>query len=210
MAVETPTIDTANDNQERKDRRGLIALAAVLGILLSGTLVLTASRAAFSSQTQNSGNSFAAGDVTLSDDDSDGAMFTITNMAPTDSAVTACIAVTYEGTIADPGEVRLYSGGFTDSGTLASELDVSVEIGTGGSFADCSGFTPSAVIFATDTLNSFDTSHSDYTSGISAWDPSSTPESRTFRFTVDLPTNASNSVQGDSVTDLVFVWEVQS
>lgn len=210
MAVETPTIATADRNEDDKRRGGLVALAIALGILLSGVMVLTASRAAFTSQTDNSGNSFAAGDVTLTDDDSDGAMFTVTNMAPTDSAVTACIEVTYEGSIADPGEVRLYSGGFTDSGTLGSELDMTVEVGTGGDYSDCTGFIPSSTIFSTGTLDSFDSTHTDYASGAVAWDPASTPESRTFRFTVDLPSDAANSVQGESITGLSFVWEVQS
>jgi hypothetical protein len=196
--------------EERGKRRGLLILAGCLGALLSGVLVLTTSRAAFSAQTDNTTNSVGAGDVTLTDDDSGSAMFTISNMAPDDAAVVECIEVTYSGTIADPGDVRLFSGGFTDSGSLADELDITVEVGTGGSFGDCTGFSSASTIFTTDTLTAFDTAHSDYASGAVGWNPSSTPESRTFRFTVDLPTSASSSVQGDSVTDLTFTWEAQS
>ena len=184
-------------------------MAAVLGMALSGVMVLTASRAAFSAQTQNTGNSVSVGDVALVDDDTGSAMFSVTNMAPGDTTQ-ACIAVTYQGTIADPSAVKLYSGGFTDSGALADELDITVEVGTGGSFADCAGFTPASTIFATNTLTSFDTTHTDYTNGAVGWDPAGTPESRTFRFTIDLPSDAPDTVQGDSVTDLIFTWEVQS
>jgi hypothetical protein len=199
-----------NGEDERGSRKGLVILACFLGVLLSGVLVLTTSRAAFSAQTDNTTNSVGAGDVTLTDDDSSSAMFTVSNMAPDDAAVVECIEVTYSGTIADPGEVRLFSGGFTDSGSLADELDITVDVGTGGSFGDCTGFSSTSTVFSTDTLTAFDTAHNDYSTGAVGWDPSSTPESRTFRFTVDLPTGASNSVQGDSVTDLTFTWEVQS
>ena len=172
-------------------------------------MVLTTSRAAFSAQTQNTANSISAGDVDLVDDDSGSAMFSVTNMAPGDTTQ-ACIAVTYQGTIADPSAVKLYSGGFTDSGTLADELDITVEVGTGGSSAGCTGFTPSSTVFATNTLTNFDTTHANYTNGAVGWDPASTPESRTFRFTITLPSDATDSVQGDSVTSLIFTWEVQS
>lgn len=186
-------------------------MAILTGVVLSGALVLTASRAAFSANTSNSANQFTAGTVTLTDDDSDSAMFTVTNIAPNDPAEVRCIEVTYGGTITDPGEVRLYSGGLTDSGSLADELDITIEIGTGATtgLTDCSSFSASSAIFTTDTLSTFNSIHTAYATGITAWDPSSSPETRTFRFTVDLPSDAAD-VQGDSVTDLVFTWEVQS
>lgn len=191
-------------------------MAIVLGMLLSAVMVLTTSRAAFSAQTQNTGNSVSVGDVDLVDDDSGSAMFSVTNMAPGDSSQ-ACIEVTYQGTIADPSAVKLYSGGFTDSGALADEaladeLDITVEVGTVGTFADCADFELEAfsTIFATNTLTNFDTTHSNYTNGVVGWDPASTPESRTFRFTIDLPSDAADTAQGHSVTDLIFTWEVQS
>jgi hypothetical protein len=194
---------------DRDRRRGLISMAMVLGVLLSGVMVLTTSRAAFSAQTQNTGNSISVGDVALTDDDNGSAMFSVTNMAPGDTAQ-ACIEVTYEGTIADPSAVKLYSGGFTDSDALADELDITVEVGTGGSFAGCTGFAASSTIFATNTLTNFDATHSNYTNGVVGWDPATTPESRTFRFTIALPSDAANTVQGHSVTALIFTWEVQS
>lgn len=193
--------------QDRKRR--LILAAVITGVLLSSAIVLTTSRAAFFATTSNSANDFAAGTVTLTDDDLESAMFGVSNMAPADPAVSRCIAVEYTGTITDPGEVRLYSGGFTETGTLSSELDLTIEMGTVGSFSDCTGFSGST-IFATNTLASFDTTHTDYVSGLSTWDPATTPDTRVFRFTIDLPTDADNSVQGDSISDLVFTWEIQS
>lgn len=196
---------------ERTDRTRaniLIAVAVLLGILLSGAVVLTASRAAFSDATSNSGSSFTSGTVDLIDDDSGSAAFTVSNMIP-GQTVTRCILVTYQGTIANPGAVRLYSGGFTDSGTLGSHLNLTVEEGTGGTFASCTGFTPSSTI-ESGTLTQFNTNHTNYSNGAGVWDPSSTPASRTYRITVELSPTAPNGQQGQSVTSLVFTWEIQS
>ncbi len=184
-------------------------MAVLLGVMLSGVMVLTATRGAFSAQTDNTSNVLAAGDVDIVDDDSGSAMFSVTNMVPGDSSQ-ACIEVTYQGSVADPGAVKLYSGGFSDSGSLADELDITVEVGTGGDFSSCAGFTSSSTIFSTDTLTNFGATHSSYANGVVGWDPAGTPESRTFRFTIALPSDAANTVQGDSVTNLVFTWAVQS
>ena len=186
----------------------LILLAVVLGILLSGAVVLTASRAAFSDTTSNSNNSFTSGTVDLIDDDSGSSAFTVTNMVP-GQTVTRCILVTYQGTIVNTGPVRLYSGGFTDSGTLGSHLNLTVEEGTGGDFSSCTGFAASGTIESS-TLTQFNIDHTNYTNGAGTWDPSSTPESRTYRITVQLSSSAPSAQQGQSVTGLVFTWETQS
>ncbi len=190
-------------------RRSVLLAAFLLSALAVSLLVLQASRAAFSDTTDNTGNAFSTGTVILSDDDTGTAMFNVTNMVPGDTA-TACIAVTYSGTVADPSAVKLYSGGYTDSGTLADYLNVTVEEGTGGSFADCSGFVSGATIVSGTTVAGFDTSYTDYASGAGTWDPASTPESRTYRVTVELDAATPNAQQGASVTALAFVWEVQS
>ncbi|CAN5249316.1 hypothetical protein BH18ACT5_BH18ACT5_16450 [soil metagenome] len=196
------------DRGDQPRRAGLIMASVLIGVLASSATVLTATRAAFSDTTSNSGNSFSAGTVDLVDDDSDSALFTVTNLVPGQS-VTRCIEVTYQGTIANPDAVRLYSGGLVDSGSLASELDLTVEEGTGGTFATCTGFNPSAVI-ESGTLADFDTDHTAYSNGVGSWDPSATPDSRTYRITVALSSKAANSAQGQSVTGLTFTWEVQS
>lgn len=190
-------------------RTGLVnALAIALGILVSGAVVLTTSRAAFSDTTDNSNNSFTTGTVDLVDDDSGSAAFTVTNMVPGGS-VTRCILVTYQGTIPDPGPVRFYSGGFADSGTLGSYLNLTVEEGTGGDFSTCTGFTASGTIESA-TLTQFNTDHTNYSNGAGTWNPSGTPESRTYRITVQLSASTPSNQQGQSVTNLVFTWETQS
>ena len=193
----------------RRQRSHFFNFAAiVLGLLASGAVVLTASQAAFSDTTSNDTNTFSTGNVDLVDDDSGSAMFSVTDMAPGQS-VSRCIVVTYQGSIADPNAVKLYSGGLTDSGTLADHLNVTVEEGSGGTFADCTGFTPSGTI-ENGTLAQFAADHTNYGNGAGSWNPATTPVSRTDRFTVTLSAAAPNSQQSQSVTNLVFTWEVQS
>lgn len=191
---------------------GLVALGVVF------LLVVRTSRAAFTATTDNRGNSFVAGDVVLSDDDAGAsALFAETAFVPGET-VQDCIAVRYEGTIPDPGPVVLYSGGFVDvpgpdpaSVGLADHLLLTVEEGDGGRFGDCSGFAPSATIVGDAPLSSFGGARTDYASGAGVWDPSSSPETRTYRFSVTLDeASVPNEEQGAGVQDLVFVWEVMS
>ena len=75
--------------------------------------------------------------VQLDDDDGGAALFAAHDLAP-GPTLSRCLRVTYTGP-AGQGVVRLAA---TDiSGGLADQLDVSVEVGTGGGFADCTGFT---------------------------------------------------------------------
>lgn len=67
----------------------------------------------FTGTTSNTGNSFAAGSVILSDNDSNTAMLALSNAKPGDSD-TSCIKVTYTGSLSST--VRIYG---TISGTLA-------------------------------------------------------------------------------------------
>lgn len=197
------------DETGEEPRRRTILLALVVGVLLSSVTVLTASRAVFSDSTSNEGNFVDVGDVVLTDNDSGSALIEMSNVAPGDSETT-CIQVTYEGSIADPSGVVVYSGGFVDSATLASDINLVVEEGTGATtFDDCTGFSLVGQIYS-GTLANFDTTHTDYASGAGTWDPASTPESQSYRITVELDSNATSASQGQSVTDLVFTWEVQS
>jgi predicted ribosomally synthesized peptide with SipW-like signal peptide len=205
----------SNDKHRGKEFRpaGSARMARMGGFLLSsllvGFLVITGSRAAFTDTTDNTGNSFTAGDVDLVDDDSGSVMFNVSNMEPADS-VTDCILVTYQGSIVDPSAVKLYSGGYTDSGDFADYLNLIVEEGSGGSFGDCTLFSLENTIESGGTVTDFDTTHTDYASGAGVWDPSGTPQSKTYRITVELDAATPNAEQGESVTALTFTWEVQN
>jgi predicted ribosomally synthesized peptide with SipW-like signal peptide len=188
-------------------------LALVFSFLASmvviSMLVVTSSIAAFSDTTAGTGNTFSTGTVDLVDDDLGAVLFTATAMVPGDS-VTDCITVTYQGSVANPSGVKLYSGGYVDSGDLDTYLNVTIEEGTGGSFGDCTGFTLENAIETGGTLSDFDTTHTNYATGAGVWDPASTPVSKTYRLTVALDAAAPNAEQGESVTAATFTWEVQS
>ena len=111
----------------------VVAFSAAM--LLLTMLVVTRSQAAFTASTSNTGNGFTAGDLSLFDDDNGTAMFNATGMVP-GATVTECITVTYDGDVT-PAPVRLYG---TGTGALAQYLDLTIEVGTGGSSASCSGF----------------------------------------------------------------------
>ncbi len=191
--------------------------AAVGALLLVAMLVVRTSQAAFVATTTNEGNSFNAGSVTLTDDDAGNAMFEVTGMVPGEDVV-ECIEVSYEGSFTQPQEVRLYSGGYAqvlgpESGSqgLGDYLLLTVEVGDGGEFEDCGGFTPATgpPIVAAETLADFGAA-TDYAGGVDTWTPSSTGDSRTFRFTVELAEDTPDTEQGAGVSDAVFVWEVRS
>lgn len=188
---------------------GALVVAFVASMVVVSMVVVTSSIAAFSDTTQSTGNTFSTGTVDLVDDDLAAAIFTVSGMVPGDS-VTDCITVTYQGTVADPSGVRVYSGGYTDSGTLASHLNLTIEEGTGGSFGDCTGFTTENTIESGTTLAGFDSTHTDYATGAGVWDPASTPVSKTYRITVVLDAATPDAQQGASVTAMTFTWEVQS
>lgn len=202
----------------RIGRGRLMAVVLLAALVVTALLVLRTSRAAFVASTENAGNSFVAGDVVLSDDARGvAAMFTEATFVPGDTVV-ECIAVTYEGSIPEPGPVRLYSGGVTDvrgpdpaSRGLSRYLRVTVEEGTGASFGRCGGFVPSATIVDDVTLSALAATRTDHASGAGAWAPTSTPDVRSYRVSVTLDeTGTPNEEQGAGATDIAFVWEVVS
>jgi hypothetical protein len=185
--------------------RLLRASAPVAAFLVVGALVVAGSRAAFSSTTANGSNSWSSGTVVLANDSSGSAMFTVTGMKPGSSNV-KCITVTYSGSLV-PATVNLYG---TVAGTgLATYLTTTIEIGTGGSFSNCTGFTPTSTIYNALTLANFGTSYTNFATGLATWSPASTPDSRTFRFTTTLPSGTGNAAQGLTAT-ATFTWEAQN
>ena len=194
----------AIENHDSRKRPGWRVGVLAATVLLTTALILTASFAAFSDTTDNSGNTWSTGTVVLTDDDGGvSAMFTVLDMVPL-VPVTECIVVTYEGSLL-PADVNLYG---VSAGTgLDAYLDVTVEEGTGGIFGNCTGFSPTSTIFATNTLNFFATNHTNFTNGVGAWLPGANPESRTYRFTVTLQDD--NLAQGRNAT-ATFTWEAQA
>ena len=178
---------------------------AIAALLLVSGLVLRVSAAAFSATTDNPSNSWATGSITLTDDDGGGgssAMFNVTGMLP-GASESHCIVVTYTGAV-DPTAVKLYST-VTDSG-LGDHLDVVVEEGTGGSAADCTGFTADGAAIVNTDLNTFAANHTSYADGAGVWNPTTTGDAKTYKFTVTLGADTPDTAQGANAT-ATFTWE---
>lgn len=194
------------------DRRQTMAvvLAALLGLALVAAMITRTSEAAFTATTDNTGNSFTAGTLTLTDNDAGSALFAITDMAPGDSE-SKCIVVTYTGSVAPVANpVVIYSGGYVNvAGNLSDYLNVTVDEGT-GSAADCSDFTLGGNVLATTTLTSFAATNLDYASGLGTWTPSATNETNSYRVTVALDAATPDAEQGSDTDTVNFVWEVQN
>jgi hypothetical protein len=183
---------------------GIGMTAAVCGMMGSGALVWQASQAAFSGSTQNTTNQWAVSSVSLSDDDSNSAMFTATGLS-TGSTGSKCIKVSYTGSTAAP--VKLYAANLT--GTLGTYLDLKVEIGSAsgaGTFADCTGFVANSTIYNPGTLAGFAGAYTNYGNGLaSGWTPTTT-DYRVFKFTYTVQNN--NLANGQSA-QVDFAWEAQ-
>lgn len=172
-----------------------------------------ATYSAFSSQTSNAGNSFAAGTVLITDNDLDGAMLSLSNAQP-GATDTSCMLVTYSGSLSST--VRLYG---SVAGGLAPYLTLTVTRGDDPSpvFDDCVGFqrdltdyigAGQGVIYQ-GALSAFPGS---YATGIVdplAGSPETwtNPESHSYRFVVTMAND--NGAQGQNAT-ASFTWEARN
>ena len=190
-----------------------VVIAAAVAAVAAATCV--GAYAAYRATVTNTGNSFAAGTVVLSDNDAGTALFTTLTAMRANDIGTNCIRVRSDGTLAST--VKLYG---TTGGSLASYLTLTVTRGTDPtpSFGSCATFTPDAtnyvgqgagVIF-NNTLSSFPAS---YASGITDPAVGGGTESWTqndmhvYRFVLSAGTNTA--AQGLSAT-ASFTWEARS
>jgi hypothetical protein len=190
-------------------RRIAALSAAPVAVLLAGSMVWQGSNGAFTAETHNNGNNWDAGSLLLTDDDSGGAMFGVTNMVP-GSTGSKCIVVTANSTVA--GLVRTYVSSLT-AGGLEDNITMLVEQGTGGTFASCTGFT-AAASHAAESLSTIFTDHGNFTNGVLGWAKGAGVETKTYKFTwtfdVGALTEAEvNALQGTDV-GANFEWELQN
>ena len=189
----------------------VVATAVVVGLI--GAVAGVGTWSAFSATTSNGGNTFSAGSVTLTDNDSGSAMLSLSSAKPGDSD-TSCIEVTYTGSLASA--VRLHG---TTTGTgLDQYLDLRVTRGTTTSpFDSCTNFTADptdyngngAGVVYSGTLQGFPDA---YAGGIV--DPvAASPESWTagekhaYKFVVTVQDN--DAAQGKTASQQ-FTWEARS
>lgn len=192
--------------------RRIVALTATpLAILVAGLLVWQGSSAAFTARTQNVGNNWATGSVTLTDDDAGAARFSVQNVTP-GATGSKCITVTTTSTVA--GVVKAYVTRLGAQG-LEDHIQLQVEGGTGGSFASCDGFVPEGTGLAAVPLSTLAAVSYDYATGGSPWTTTGVSgESKTFRATWTFDTTGLtqaeiDALQGKSVS-LDIVWELQN
>lgn len=199
--------------RSRNTATKVAATAVVVGLI--GAVAGVGTWSAFSATTSNNGNTFSAGSVSLTDNDSGSAMLSLTAAKPGDTD-TSCIDVTFTGSIAST--VRLY-GATTGTG-LDPYLDLTVTRGTmaaGSSFDSCTGFTPDGTSYGngangvvySGTLQGYP---DDYATGIV--DPFATSprtwltgEKHAYKFVVTVQNN--DAAQGKNATQQ-FTWEARS
>jgi hypothetical protein len=186
--------------------------AAPLAILIAGTMVWQGSQAAFTASTRNAGSAWSTGNVVLTDDDLGAAAFTVENIVPGQTGQ-KCIVVTSGSNV--PGEVRAYTQNLISAKGLEDRIFFDLEQGTGGSFNDCTGFTPTANNVPEMSLAALSTANRDFATGGAPWDTAGTPgETQSYRGTWRFDTTGMsqdevNALQGARV-GIDLVWELQS
>jgi hypothetical protein len=193
-----------------RTRRLATLIVGPIAILIAGSLVWQGSNAAFTATTRSAGNNWATGSVVLSDDSLGAAAFRVSGVTPGQTG-SKCLVVTSQSTV--PGEVRVYLATLGPQG-LENNITVSLQIGTGGSFADCTGFV-AATILPAQSLAAINTGIHNYATGVLPWDTTGNPgESKTYKATwtfdvTGLTQTQIDALQGKSVSADV-VWELQS
>jgi len=179
-------------------------------ILVAGLLLWGGADAVFSRVTATPTNNWSSGTVSLSDDDLGAAVFAVSSLVPASTGV-KCIVVSYGGSVT--AAVKLYVTGYSSSRALGAYLNLTVEEGSGSTFAgsgpaSCPGFTPTGTIYA-GTVDHFATTSTAYASGVGAFAPTGAGQNRVFRFSYTLDATAPEGTQS-GVASVGFTWEANS
>lgn len=192
---------TATPVPTRHTRRtvAIVSAAAVTALAMVFFMISSVTGAAWTDSTDNTGNSWATGTVTLTDDDAGVAMFAATNMVP-GSVVTNDITVTNGSTV--PLDVRLYGADLVDSDpSLAAHLNVTI------------GTTDGGTDVFSGTLAALSTSHTAFANGTPVIELAAANVGDTdvqqYWFSVELDDDAPSTLQAKTAT-ISFVWEGQT
>jgi hypothetical protein len=129
-ATRPPTTRSRGRRLLQRALTGIVALAV-------GGACAAAAYAAFSTSTSTAGSSFAAGTVSLTDNDGGSAMLSLVSAVP-GAQDTSCIRTSYSGSL--QSTVRHHAA---VTGSLAPYLSLKVTRGSGATgFDNCTGFTP--------------------------------------------------------------------
>ena len=182
-----------------------VVLAAAVAVVGLGTY------SAFSATTTNSGNAIAAGTVVLGDNDSNAAMYSVTNQKPGDT-FQQCIKVDYTGSLSST--VKLYTT--STIGSLGQYIDLQIRTGSGSpTFPGCSGFTPDGSDLYSGTLANFGSTYTSWANGLLDAGPGANTSwvngnSVVYRFTLTLQAGAPDAAQNTSTGSHAFTWEARN
>jgi hypothetical protein len=182
-------------------QRTATAVAATLSALVVLLAVGRVSVAGFSA-TSETGSGWQTGTVQVSDDDTGSVMFSTAadGLLDGDQSASKCLAVTYTGTLTTNIAIRAYASA---SGALAPYLTLTVEEGTGGGAASCTGFNTTSTLYS-GTLSGYASTHATFLNGAGSWKPTSTGETRTFRFTTTVQNVPAAQAK---IANATFTWE---
>ena len=214
MSNTTATAAAVRTARPSRKLATIVSLVAVpVALAASGLVVAQSSYSAYSATTVNPTSNWATGTVALADDDNNTAAFTASNLKP-GSTGTRCIVVSSTGCL--PSAVKLYGTGAATTKALASDINLTVTQGTGGSFGSCTGYTPltSGSSVYTGTLAGFASTATSFNTGVGTWNTAGVatggaPETRTYQLTYSVRTETTNDTQGGTAA-IGFTWEAQN
>lgn len=186
----------------RKVLLTLLVVGLLGGVAVVGTL------SAFSSTTTNTDNSFAAGTVTLADNDSGAVLYSVSNQKPGLNTV-KCIKLTYTGSL--DADVKLYTPSSVNAS--AQYINLTIEKGTSDTavFPNCGTFTSESTVYS-GTLANFASTKNSYANGILAFPGAQTAwaqnDTLVYRFTLSVQDD--NAAQGASSGLHTFTWEARN
>ena len=205
-------MSTTTRRPSRRLAKVATLLAVPAAVAVSGLVVSQASYSAYSATTVNPTSNWATGTVVLADDDggttANSAAFSAQKLKP-GATGSRCIVVTSSGSLAST--VKLYGTGATTTKALASSIDLTITQGTGGSFGDCTGYTPSGSALYSGSLAAFGSTYTGFGNGLAtAWAPTgAATENRTYQISYTVSPNAVNDTQGGTAA-IGFTWEAQN
>ena len=186
--------------------RKILLTAPVLGV--AGALAGFGAYSAFTATTANTGNSFASGTVAVSQHAGSTTLYSGSNKAPSDSAV-SCVRVTYTGSLSSA--VKLY----VSSVTNGNKFTLKIERGSGLSSPDntmnCTGFTASSTAFNT-TLDQLGTTYGTGLDGKASGGTWAQNDSVDYRFTITVNDDSTANAHTSTVStgSHTFTWEADS
>lgn len=197
----------------RRAQKTLIAATTPIAVVCAAAMVYQASYAAFTGQTRNSGNQWSTGSVNLTDDDNGTSRFQVANMLP-GATDTKCIKVTANASV--DSTVKGYAvNPVTSPQKLENRIKVTIEDGTGGTFANCTGFVPDGVPLVTAVPLSTIAQGNTYETGFGGWAVTpGGPKDKTYRMTWTFDTTGMTQAEIDQLqgasTGIDMQWEMRT